>query len=338
LPRLVELLESDLPASERADAGRLLGKLGDPRPEVMTLDAMPFCLVPAGAFWMGSEKKRDPDSTDDERPCKQVDLPAHYIGRYPVTNAQYREFVAAGGYADTRFWPEAQAAGYWGEGQFKGRWDDEPRQAADDFGEPFNLPNHPVVGVNWYETLAFARWLTERWTSSGRLPANWTVALPTERQWEKAARGGVQIPAAPRVVPVDKLLGATTCEMQPNADARRIYPWLGKLTPDHANYADSRIEATSAVGAFPKRASPYGALDMSGNVWEWCLTRWRENYKGEPDDRPGGEDDRVLRGGAFSSYARLVRCAVRNGGYPYARSRLCGFRVVASPIIHDSGR
>ena len=338
LPRLVDLLGSDLPAPERADAGKLLGKLGDPRPGATILDDMQFCLVPAGRFWLGSDKKRDPDSDDDERPCKQVDLPLYYVSRYPVTNAQYGVFVASGGYAGARFWAEAQAAGYWNKGQFQGRWDDAPRAGPYELGEPFNLPNHPVVGVSWYEALAFTRWLTKRWSASGRLPANWAVALPTERQWEKAARGGLEIPVAPSVSPLDGRSEAAPCEMQPNPDPRRIYPWLGKPTPDHANYGESRIGATSAVGVFTRGGSPYGALDMSGNVWEWCQTKWRGDYKREPDDNPEGDKDRVLRGGSFVGDAWDVRCAVRDGVDPYVRGWNFGFRVVASPIIHDSGR
>ena len=126
-------------------------------------------------------------------------LPAYFIGRYPITNAQFAAFVAADGYGAERFWTEACAAHVWQAGQVKGILDDSPRNSPFDFGEPFNLPNHPVVGVTWYETLAFTRWLTGQWQAQGIWPAGWALTLPSEAQWEKAARGGLRIPVEPVV-------------------------------------------------------------------------------------------------------------------------------------------
>ncbi|GAB4449280.1 MAG: hypothetical protein Fur0044_44830 [Anaerolineae bacterium] len=134
------------------------------------------------------------------------------------------------------------------------------------------------------------------------------ISLPTERQWEKAARGGLEKGAA------------------------RIYPWGDEPDPNRANYDDAKIGATSAVGCFPGGASPDGVEDLAGNVWEWCRTRYREP---ENETLEGGNDvPRVLRGGAFDNDVRLVRCAVRLRFTPSDRDDYLGFRVawVASPL------
>ncbi|MBN2548482.1 MAG: SUMF1/EgtB/PvdO family nonheme iron enzyme, partial [Anaerolineales bacterium] len=160
-PGLVEVLGGVLSPLERAEAGRAVARLSDPRPEVMTVAAMPFCFVPAGPFLMGSQKD-EPGAFGDERPQYEVALADFWIGKYPVSNAQFGEFVQAGGYGEARFWPEAIRAEIWREGKIHLAWADEVKDAATDFGEPFNLPNHPVVGVTWYEALAFTRWLGEK--------------------------------------------------------------------------------------------------------------------------------------------------------------------------------
>ncbi len=338
ISRLLGLLGVGLPAADRADAGRLLGKLGDPRGAVMTLEDMEFCWVPAGPFWLGSDRKHDPSSTDDERPTKKMDLPAYYISRQPITNAQYREFVAAGGYRDERFWTEARAASVWQNGEVRGRWDDHGFVAAEDYGEPFNLPNYPVVGVTWYEALALTRWLTEQWQAQGILLPGWTVTLPSETQWEKAARGGLRIPVQPVFSKArGKLRVADSVPLVDSPARQRIYPWQGDLTPEHANYGETKLSTTSAVGVFSRGASPYGALDMSGNMWEWCLTKYRGNYRTQEDNDPEGTDPRVMRGGAFYNGAWRVRCAARVGSDPYDRNGYVGFRVVA-PALPEGGK
>jgi formylglycine-generating enzyme required for sulfatase activity len=260
-----------------------LAVLGDPRPGVgLRPDGLPdiaWCEVPAGSFLMGDE--REPNETISQ---------PYRISRYPVTNAQFGAFVAAGGYTEQRYWREAREAGVWQDGEVEGRWDDQPREAPYDYGEPFNLRNHPVVGVTWYEALAFCRWLTEQLREVGDLDTGTEIALPNEPQWEKAARG---------------------------ADGR-TYPWGEEADPDRANYGDTGIGTTSAVGCFPDGTSPYGVEDLSGNVWEWV------------------GDGRVLRGGAFNNHGSLVRCASRYDWHtPYYRSRHFGFRVVASPVRSD---
>ncbi|MFQ5873996.1 MAG: SUMF1/EgtB/PvdO family nonheme iron enzyme, partial [Dehalococcoidia bacterium] len=306
---LASLLEAGaLSDQQRAAAGNTLAHLSDSRPGVgvdpqTDLPDIVWCEVPAGPFLMGSDKKRDPDAYSDELPQHELTLSAYSIGKYPITNAQFAAFVDAEGYQERRYWMEAEAANVWQDGRAKGRWDDEPRDRPADFGQPFNLPNHPVVGVSWYEALAFCRWLTERLRESGEIGPDQEVTLPTEAQWEKAGRG------------TDGL----------------IYPWGEEPDPNKANYDETGIGATSAVGCFPGGGSPYVALDMSGNVWEWCQTKWRDSYEEPADESPGGTDPRVVRGGAFFSYQRLVRCAYRLRLAPDDRYDDLGFRVVVAP-------
>ncbi|MBK8128870.1 MAG: SUMF1/EgtB/PvdO family nonheme iron enzyme [bacterium] len=127
---------------QRAKAGQVLARLGDPRPEVIDVDAMQFCCVPPGPFWMGSD-----DGRDDEKPQHWVEMPhAYWLSRFPVTNAQYALFMEEGGYATERYWSEAREHGVWEKGKVMGFMENEPRNRPAQFGRPFDLPNHPVVG------------------------------------------------------------------------------------------------------------------------------------------------------------------------------------------------
>ena len=335
IPRLVGILrEERLGAIERAAAGRVLARLGDLRSEVMTIEGMHFCYVPPGPFWMGGE------GPYDGRPLHLNECLGYgyWIGRYPVTNAQFQAFVDAGGYRDSRYWPEARQAGVWNEGQVRARNDDQPRGRPCDFGEPFNLPNHPVVGVTWYEMLAFTRWLTERLRRDGLLLKNWEVRLPSEAEWEKAARGGVQVPVEAVIRSTATLSNPAPQEAasQGNTRPKGGFPWGDEADPNQANYVDTGIGSTSAVGCFPGGASPYGAEDMSGNVWEWLRSIYAA-YPYEPSDgrenpKAGTDADRVLRGGAFDYNQGIVRCAYRSRSYPNARLRSGGMRVVVVPV------
>jgi hypothetical protein len=175
--RLAGLLRGGhLPPVERAAAGRALAALGDPRFRADTwyLPAEPllgFVEVEGGPFLMGSSAA-DEQAFGGEQPQHQVTLPTFYIARYPVTNAQFQAFVEAGGYSERRYWKEAAKAGRWGHGQVRPSWIDihegetegkeEWATAPADFGDPYHLPNHPVVGITWYEALAYCRWLGER--------------------------------------------------------------------------------------------------------------------------------------------------------------------------------
>ena len=310
----------------RAAAGDALAKLGDPRPGVGVFagaqDDAPFpdivwCHVPAGPFWMGDGK--------DQHLNEHLDYD-YWISRYPVTVAQFETFVQAGGYQETRYWFEAEKVGVWEDGQIRGRG--RPY----DFGEPFSLRNHPVVGVSWYEALAFCRWLEEQsgvsscefrvWRNDQLETLNsklqtFRVRLPSEAEWEKAARGGASAE---------------------NPYPQRRYPWGDEPDPNRANYDETGIKSSNTVGCFPAGASPYGVEELSGNVWEWT----RSSYEQYPYDPGDGREDlmasvnthRVLRGGAFNSYVGSdVRCARRNWYSPYSHRRNYGFRlVVVSPL------
>ena len=270
--RLKGLLElGRLAPVERSLATDTLARLGDPRSGVgLDANGLPgiaWCDVPEGEFTMGDGSDEHPESMDQR----------YQISKYPITNAQYDAFVRDGGYTENR-------RGCWTDAGWAWKGD---REGPAKFGGAFDLQNHPVVRVTWYEAHAFAQWLGRKLERS--------VSLPTEAQWEKAARG---------------------------TDGQ-AYPWLGEITPDHANYDGTGIGSTSAVGIFPKGASPYGVLDMSGNVWEWCLTKWRENYTTPPDeqaeDEPNIDARRVLRGGSCAANPWGVRCAVRDGSSPDLR-------------------
>lgn len=323
------LREERLTPLERSSAGRALALLDiDDRPGVgLRVDGLPdieWCEVPAGVFIMGSDPKKDSIIAqekflrDRESPQRHIYLSGYLISRYPVTNAQYAAFVDAGGYLEVRYWQAAQQAGYWSETGFKGEKDEEPRQKPVDFGYPFTLGNHPVVGVSWYEAVAYCEWLTEKIGESGQLSAlsepllglnnqamtknvKVQVMLPSEQQWEKAARG----------------------------DDGRLYPWGDKAELNNANCAGNRIESGNTVGCFPGGISPHGCEEMSGNVWEWCETEWVESCEDYKNAGTTYVPDilRITRGGTFHTHHSTVRCAGRGVRYSNHNFIDIGFRI-----------
>jgi formylglycine-generating enzyme required for sulfatase activity len=312
--RIVALLsDSEVSATSepilRARACAILARLGDPRfdAEHWHLLAEPlfgFVEIPAGSFRMGSDQQRDRQAMDRELPQHEVSLPAYYLARWPVTVAQFAAFVRDSGH--------------------------EP--ADPDCLE--GIANHPVVYVTWYDAMAYCRWLNEQLHELARerlATANplteserrfWrglaegflSIGLPSEAEWEKAARG---------------------------ADGR-VYPWGDQPDPNRSNYDKTGLGATNAVGCFPGGASPYGCEEMSGNVWEWTRSLFGDYpYPLEGAERQGREDPavrgrRVLRGGAIYVNARSTRCAVRLVNGPDHRDVSSGFRVVVSSFF--SGR
>ncbi|MDA1012864.1 MAG: SUMF1/EgtB/PvdO family nonheme iron enzyme [Planctomycetota bacterium] len=210
----------------------------------------------------------DQKASEDEGPVHQVKLDAYAIDRYPVTVFEYRRFVEHDGYRDEQWW----TAGGFGEFQQPKSWDEQR-----------SYPNRPVVGVSWYEASAWC---------GGR--------LPTEAEWECAARG-------------------TTS---------RRYPWGNEdADPAHLNFKGSNIGHATPVGIYPTGATPEGICDLAGNVWEWCRNCWTNDYTaGEVFDVL--DSSRVLRGGSFGDAIIDCRAAHRSDNGPTARNSDVGFRCV----------
>jgi formylglycine-generating enzyme required for sulfatase activity len=287
------LAKGALPVSERAKAGIVLGRLGDERPGVGVKNGVPsidWISIPPGPFKMGEG--------EEEHDCQVITKP-FAISRYPVTVAQYQAFVDTGGYSDQRFWT---AAGW--------KWKQSEKISGPEDSDPvFQTPNHPRVGVGWFEALAFCRWLAEQM----KMPVN----FPSEAEWERAAR---------------------------HTDGR-VFPWGDEQQgiEQRCNLSQAGLSRTSPVGMFPSGNAVCGAADMAGNVWEWTRSLWGAdwqkasfNYPYRPKD---GREDldasakilRGLRGGSWRDSADGARCAYRGWVNPGGRARSVGFRVVASP-------
>jgi len=219
--------------------------------------------IPAGDFTMGSDPALEYAPDPDESPRQSVPCAAFRIGRTPVTNTEYRVFVQATGHAVPAHWPAGEI--------------------------PSGRESHPVTYVSWSDALAFCRW-------AGGF-------LPSETQWERAARG----------------------------DDDRTWPW-GDDPPD-ADRATWGATSTSPVGLQPRGASPFGALDLAGNAWEWTASALRA-YPYDAED--GREDEasagpRVVRGGTYSHGPGELRCSYRHGMLPGAVDHYVGFRLACAP-------
>lgn len=293
---LVDILQQQaLPAVERAQAGDALAHFDDPRfdPNVWYLpkdELWGFMAIPEGPFTMGSDNPDDSPARDAS-PAHPLVLPTYYISRFPVTVSQFRTFVEMTGYT----------------------WARENR--------PQGGLHHPVVYVSWQDAMAYCDWLTEELRQAETMPEplkrileqpGGRVTLPSEAEWEKAARG----------------------------TDRRTYPWEGDVNADLANYSDTGIGSTSPVGCFPQGRSPYGVEECSGNVWEWTRSL-RGDYPYPSDElarqkreelQSDGREPRVLRGGAFYLSPQLVRCAVRLDVNARGACYFVGFRVVLSSL------
>jgi formylglycine-generating enzyme required for sulfatase activity len=220
-------------------------------------------------------------------PFAWVPIPGkgYSIAKYPLTNAQYKLFVDAGGYKQSKWWTKAG----WKQRESE-KWT-EPRYWQD---STWNGDEQPVVGVSWYEAVAFCVWLSE---TSGE-----KIMLPTEDQWQYAAQG----------------------------DDGRAFPWGNDWDGIRCNNnVDSKgIGKTTPVRTYEgKGDSPFGVVDMAGNVWEWCLT----DYDTKTNDVNSDANRRVLRGGSWSNYGTdFFRCVYRSWSLPHSRDYGWGFRLALS--------
>ena len=337
---LEQMTNENKDVKDRAKAGRLLDKLDQRKGVAIRKDSQNTSIpdidwvpIPSGSFKMGSD---DEESYADEQPIHPVTVPGFQMARYPVTNAQYRCFVEAGGYDDDELWGKLpEAASWWLEGgeadqklleSIKDKDDreryknwlaedtvrNEPRFWNDD---KWNRDNHPVVGISWFEALAYCQWLNDRQAEvldSGLIVPNSNIRLATEEEWEYAARGSENFK----------------------------YAWGKDADKLKGNYADTDLMHTSPVGMFPE-GKAFGLQDMSGNVWEWTSSRWGNDfsdpsyqYKDWSKEQVAERNDinpvefRVIRGGSWVITSRDVRCAIRNGDPPSGRSYRIGFRMV----------
>lgn len=268
---LALLCDRNIPPRERAKAGQRLADLGDPRSGVgLRPDRLPdidWVEVPGGEFLYQDDK--------------QSSLPTFHISRYPITYAQFQPFLDADdGFDNDRWWS--------GMGVHKLTMTDQI----------FKFANHPRDSVNWHQAMAFCYWLTAK--------LGYVVRLPSDQEWEKAARG---------------------------TDGR-FYPWGDEYVFGYANvdetigdeYGDEVgpyfVQCTTSVGMYSWAASPYGVQDMSGNVWEWCTS---EAYTDS-----GPDSKRLLRGGAWDYRYSWTRATAQYPRGASLRNHNIGFRVVCA--------
>ena len=293
-----------LPPVDRAQAGIILGKLGDPRPGVGLKEGLPdlaWLEIPPGRFAMGGQGGLQ---AGEGFPCGLIRQP-YRLSRYPITVAQYEVFINEGGY-------EPRGEGFWTKAGWQWR-EAQKIVGPETYEAAFQTPNHPRVGVSWFEAHAFCQWLTVRLRAAGRISNHDSVCLPSEAEWERAARGA----------------------------QGRTYPWGGDEADiaQRCNMGRTGVGHTSAVGVFPKGDAECGAADLAGNVWEWCRTLYREygrDYEAKVSDTPEAEGARVLRGGSwYFDNPDNLRCSNRVGSGPGVRVNFVGFRCV---LVSGSGR
>jgi formylglycine-generating enzyme required for sulfatase activity len=243
----------------------------------LSIGGLEFVFVPRGKFIMGS-KEDNGLAQNDEKPQHTVDITHDYwMSKFTLTNAQFAEFM------------------------------DKNKHSAIDWQKP---KDHPVVNISWDDAVAYCKWFNETYQAELKAAGNLTLRLPSEAEWEKAARGAYG----------------------------NEWPWGNEFDPNRCNSAE-RKGGTTPAGAFSALGgdSPYGCADMAGNVWEWCAdwfdeSEYKKRAKSSVVDPCGplSGQYRILRGGSFNSSRNLARCASRDRGYPGSRYDYGGFRVCVS--------
>ncbi|NBO66226.1 MAG: hypothetical protein EBU88_15525, partial [Acidobacteria bacterium] len=236
--------------------------------------------IPAGEFLYGHKDEED-------NPPQKLKLGQFEISRYPVTYKQFQVFIDD---------PEGIRDQRWFAGLVGDENEQQPRE------QVFQFDNHPRERVSWYQAVAFCRWLS--WRLGGEYAIDridqWKVRLPTEQEWERAARG----------------------------TNGRIYPYGDEYDPAKGNTSDTYI-GLCAVGIFPHGSSPEGAMDMSGNVWEWCLKTIENNQTALTVPESTHWDKAPLRGGSWDYPGDYARAVCRVDYPPHGRGFEIGFRVVS---------
>lgn len=353
----------------RAEAGLILGQVGDPRFQVQQVSSWktkqtpqspaagvrliipPLVTIPAGEAMLGGD---DAEAFDTEYPACTASVHIFAIAVYPVTNAEYRCFIEADGYQEEQWWLPAGWAWRQGRAAFDsaaqgrflhfyqllqagvdemvadwqmkgeivsesdveyyhwlagltaeafiqergGQYQIARQTPAAWHNNSFNGANQPVVGVNWYEAMAYTTWLAAMTGQPYR--------LPTEAEWEWAAR-----------------------RQRPSGSGRR-FPWGNQWDDGRCNNSATRLNRTSTVGMFPQGATPDGIQDLAGNVYQWTATCFRP-YPYDPADGredPKAEGLRVSRGGVWSAGSTHNRCSCRSHPFPLFQNERTSFRLV----------
>ncbi|TVS12282.1 MAG: hypothetical protein EA424_22760, partial [Planctomycetaceae bacterium] len=267
----VGAIERQVALRDRCELGLALGHLGDPRIVRDLRDRAAYVPIPAGTYRVGDDELHSQyDWVEAQTTCEIA--VSFLLSKYPVTNSQYAPFIQAAGYDDRQWW----TADGW-------KWREQQQIREPQFWQDarFNAPNQPVVGVSFWEAEAFAKWIGG--------------GLPTEHEWEAAARGS-------------------------NGSA---YPWGDDWEDGICNSVETGLGQTSPVGIFPRSRTPTGLEDMAGNVWEWCA---------DVGTTPWEASGRVFRGGGWGYHSQGCRAASRDAVGPSIRDGDLGFRVAAVPL------
>jgi Uncharacterized conserved protein len=254
-------------------------------------------LVQGGTFRMGCTPEQGEDCDDDEKPPRQVTLSGFEIGKTEVTIGQFKAFIEDSGYRTDA--DKAGTSNIWTGSTWETKSGVNWRCDASGKIRPETEYNHPVIHVSWNDAVAYCKWLSDKTGKKFR--------LPTEAEWEYAARGGRK--------------------------KRGEYKYAGSNDLAEVGWYTENTNDTGTRPVATKKANDLGLFDMSGNVWEWC-NDWYGDYAGEAQTNPKGPatgSSRVLRGGSWNGNAQLCRVSSRDDGTPGIRGSILGFRLASSP-------